>query len=227
MACVCALFVFAGFTPTYFAPISAGTLTGIPLIIYVHASLFLAWTLFFPVQTWLITQGRLSFHRRLGLSGISLATAMVIIGSFANLFANEKRIEAGNSLLGYGLGFAGLIALTLFGIMVILAIINTKRPDHHMRLILFSTCMLLNPPVGRLYRPMFNPSPPPLILIFLTIDTIPLACLLYDWKRLRRPHTVTLAAGASLLAFQISLIFMVHRTMIWHNIYDSLLKLVS
>ena len=227
LACVIVFLVFVGFTPTYFAPISTGTLSGIPSIIHVHATLFLAWTLYFPFQTWLISSGRFKLHRSLGLVGISLATAMVVIGCFANLFANQKRIEAGNTLLGYGIGFAGLAAIFLFGILIALAITYRKRPDYHMRFVVLATCMLLNPPVGRIYRPFFSPAQPPLLLLFLTIDTLLLACLIYDWKTLRRPHNVTIGAGASLLGFQLALLLGFQTTMIWHDIYDSFLSLIS
>ena len=36
MACVCALVAFAGFTPTYWAPVATGRFTG-PSILHLHA----------------------------------------------------------------------------------------------------------------------------------------------------------------------------------------------
>lgn len=49
MACAFALVAFAGFVPTYWAPVAAGTCTGAPLL-HVHGLLFTAWTVLNCVQ---------------------------------------------------------------------------------------------------------------------------------------------------------------------------------
>ena len=46
MAGVCMFFAFAGFTPTYFAPIAKGTLEGISPVVHIHGLLFFSWTIF-------------------------------------------------------------------------------------------------------------------------------------------------------------------------------------
>ena len=125
------------------------------------ATVFFAWMLLLVYQTSLIARGRVPQHRSVGLAGISLATAMVILGLIVSLHANMERIDAGQSDRAYALGFSNTVALTAFAIMVTLAIRKRRRPASHKRLMLFATCMLLNPPVGRLYRPVFAPSPPP------------------------------------------------------------------
>ena len=71
VAYACALIAFAGFIPTYWAPVATGSFTGPPLL-HLHGLLFSAWMVFFIVQTRLVDTGRVERHRVLGLLGISL-----------------------------------------------------------------------------------------------------------------------------------------------------------
>lgn len=226
MAGLCVFFAFGGFTPTYFGPLATGTLREMSPVVHIHGVLFFSWTLLFLGQSWLVTHRRTAVHRNVGLGGISLATAMFILGVIVNLLSNERRIEAGQLGRAYSLGFSGLMAMASFGTLFALAIWYRRRPDYHKRFMLFATSMLLNAPVGRLFRPVFSPAPPPPWLVFATVDTILVACLLYDWKTRGRPHIVTLVGGSLLLAQQL-LRFVVADTAAWHAIYDTLLRLVA
>lgn len=226
MACLCALFALAGFTPTYFGPIAAGTLEPLSTAVHIHGLLFFSWTFLFLLQAVLIARGRTATHRSVGLVGVPLAAAMVIFGFIVSIAANVERMAAGQVARAYALGFSNTVALIAFATMVALAIWKRSRPESHKRLMLFATCMLLNPPVGRLYRPVFDPAPPPPWLVFATIDSIVIACLLYDLKTLRRPHSVTIGAGIALVAFQV-LRFHVPETAWWQATYDALLRLLG
>jgi hypothetical protein len=84
MAAVCALVAFAGFAPTYWLQLPAGTFVGSPLV-HIHGALFSIWTLLLLSQTLLVANGRLNNHRAWGLAGISLATSMVGFGMAAAL----------------------------------------------------------------------------------------------------------------------------------------------
>src|SRR5687767_4521833 len=79
MAGACAAIAFGGFAPTYWLQLAPGTFVGSPLL-HLHGLLFSAWPLFFLLQTLLVARGRLTSHRSWGLAGISLATAMVLVG---------------------------------------------------------------------------------------------------------------------------------------------------
>ena len=150
---------------------------------------------------------------------------MVIFGFIVSLAANVERIDAGQVALAYGLGFSNSFALVAFAVLVVLAIQKRRRPASHKRLMLFATAMLMNPPVGRLYRPAFAPSPPPPWVVFLTIDAILVACIVYDLRRTKRVHPVTAASGVALLAFQV-IRFHVPQMAWWQAAYDVLVRLV-
>jgi hypothetical protein len=226
MAGWCVVLTFAGFTPTYLGPLVAASLGEFSPAVHIHGVLFLSWTLFLLLQAWLVVRGHTATHRSIGFLGVSLATAMVIFGFIVSLVANAERMEAGETARAYDLGFSNTFALIAFAAMVAIAIQKRRRPASHMRLMLFATCMLLNPPVGRLYRPMFAPSPPPPWLVFATIDAILFACVLHDWRALRRVHPVTVGSGLALLAFQV-LRFPLPGMAWWQATYDVLLRLVA
>jgi len=94
LAYACAMIAFAGFTPTYWAPLATRSFTGAP-ILHLHGLLFSAWMVFFIVQTTLVATGRIERHRMLGLLGVSLATAMLFVGLAAALQSVRLGIALG------------------------------------------------------------------------------------------------------------------------------------
>ena len=121
MAIACAVVAFAGFAPTYWVPLAAGTFAGRP-VMHIHGLIFSAWTLFFVYQTWLVARERSVRHRAVGLAGISLATGMVILGVLASI-SQMKGAEA-QGLLPAGKAFAivPLAGLLFFAVLVTIAI---------------------------------------------------------------------------------------------------------
>ncbi|MCB0667165.1 MAG: hypothetical protein KDC80_15160 [Saprospiraceae bacterium] len=226
MAVLCAFYIFGGFTVTYLRPLVTGSLSNFPAAVHIHGLLFFTWTLFLIMQSALVLKNRVLLHRSLGLAGISLATAMVIFGFIVSLLANVERIEAGNSARAYDLGFSNTFVLISFAVMVAFAIGKRKHAASHKRLMLLATCMLLNAPVGRLYRPLFSPGFPPPWVVFVTVDIILVALIFYDWRTLRRIHSITIIGGIVLLSSQI-LRFPLSKMTWWHDIYDIMLRLVD
>ena len=225
MAAYCVVLTFAGFASTYWAPLATARADFSPTV-HIHGALFFSWMLLFVLQSCLVASRRVGVHRSLGLLGISLATAMVILGFIVSLGANLARIEAGQVARAYALGFSNSFALLAFATLFGIAVHKRREPGSHKRLMLFATSMLLNPPVGRLYRQVFAPGPPSPFAVFLTIDVIIVACLLYDVRTRGRPHRVTVVSGLVLLAFQI-LRFPIPRMEWWQATYDVILRLAS
>lgn len=55
MAGLCMMVAFAGFTPSYWAPVATGSFTG-PPIFHIHGLLFSLWTVFFVAQAALVSR---------------------------------------------------------------------------------------------------------------------------------------------------------------------------
>jgi hypothetical protein len=232
MSGYCALVAFGGFSVTYFVPMLLGQLRDVPPPVHIHGFLFFCWITMFLVQSILIGRGHTTLHRRFGIVGVSLATAMVIFGLMVNLLSNEQRIAAGSLARAYSFGLGGWFAIIAFGTMFALAIKNVKRPELHKRFMLFATAMLLQPAAGRLYRPFaeswgtFLDYPTVFWVAWCTVDVVLVSCLIHDWRSMGRLHSVTLICGGVLLAREL-LPGPLSGLPVWRATYDTLLLLVA
>ena len=88
MAMSCVAVAFIGFVPTYWIPVAKGVVEARP-ITHLHGLLFFSWTLFYVLEAWLAASGRIARHRAIGMIGISLATAMTIVGTVVTVISTR------------------------------------------------------------------------------------------------------------------------------------------
>ena len=150
MAGAFVLIAFGGFAPTSWLQLPAGTFVGSPLL-HLHGLLFSAWTLFLLVQTIFAARGRLERHRAWGLLGISLATAMVLVGFATADQGLRNRLAAGFGDRARAFHIASTSMIALFGVLVFAAIANVRRPEVHKRLMLLATVCVIPPAIARLF----------------------------------------------------------------------------
>jgi general stress protein CsbA len=212
MAAVSALLAFGGFAPTYWLQLPAGTFVGSPLL-HLHGVLFSAWVLFFLSQTVLAANGQLDHHRAWGLVGISLATAMVVIGLAAAINTLMIALAAGYGDSARAFFILPVSAISLFAGFIVAAIANIQRPEVHKRLMLLATISLLQAAMGRVFfvlatggGPGLRPGlgqPPPLIIGLvpsLLLELMIVAGMVYDWRTRGRPHPIWLIGAAVMTA---------------------------
>jgi hypothetical protein len=168
----------AGFMP---ALIDASSRTvPLPLTpgVVAHAVVCVAWLLLFLAQTTLVAANRTAAHRRLGVAGVGLAAALVVVTWMALIEFAQRGYDLSGDLVARGTrvdpaaGFAALNSIVLFGALVALAVWYRKRPDVHKRLMALA---MLGAVVGA-----------------------PILHLLNHWPMLR-PLAAPLAAGIGLL----------------------------
>jgi hypothetical protein len=70
---------------------------------------FFTWSVFFAFQAWLASSGRIARHRSTGLIGVSLATAMTILGFLASVDQMKRAAALGQA--DAGIAFA-IVPLT-------------------------------------------------------------------------------------------------------------------
>jgi hypothetical protein len=150
MAAVCALVAFAGFAPTYWLQLPAGTFVGSPLV-HIHGALFSIWTLLLLSQTLLVANGRLNNHRAWGLAGISLATSMVGFGMAAAIQTLTAGLATGYGDHSRAFMILPVSVISLFAGFFIAAIANLQHPEAHKRLMLLATISLLQAVMGRVF----------------------------------------------------------------------------
>jgi hypothetical protein len=239
MAALCMLVALLGFMPTYWLPVSRGTFRE-PPIVHIHGLLFFSWTVFFVVQSALVSTGRIRRHRDVGLLGISIATAMVIIGCIVAVISLRHRLALGFGESAVSFMIVPMASIVTFAILVVAAIANVRRSDVHKRLMLVATASILQAAVARVV-PLFlappeilklpfadRPSPPLIFSVLpgLVVDLIIVVAMIFDWRVRGRPHAAYIAGLAFVLASQL-LRVPLGQTAAWHAFARGMLSLAG
>jgi hypothetical protein len=215
MAALFVLIAFSGFAETYWLQLPGRTFTGSPLL-HLHGLLFSAWTLFFFSQTWLAANGQMAHHRAWGVAGVSLATAMVVVGVATSIASMTKDIALGYGVAARAFAIVPLTAAVLFGVLVAWAVVTVKRPETHKRLMMLATISILQAPLGRFFflaveggGPGARPgaiAPAPVAATIgagLIVAALIVAAVVYDWRKRGRPHPVYAIGGPAVVAVEL------------------------
>jgi len=234
MAAIFVAIAFSGFFMTYWLQVAQGTFTGSAML-HLHGLLFTAWTLFFLSQTWLMANGRYKSHRKWGLLGISLATAMVLIGLAVALQGLQARLDAGFGDPARAFVIVPISGILLFGGLVTASIANLKRPEWHKRLMLVASAGILQAAIARFFflaatgggpglRPGMGPPQPVErtmaagVLVLLLVA----AAMVHDWRNHGRVHPAYWWGFGAMLAVHLSRPLLA-RTEAWYRFTDFLL----
>lgn len=216
MAVVCLLVAFLGFLPTYWLPVTQGSYRA-PPIFHIHGLLFSFWTVFYVAQSALASTGRIVRHRAVGLIGISLATAMVVIGFVAAIASLRHSVDLGFGEDAVGFSIVPIASILTFAVLFVAAVANVRKADVHKRLMLVATASILQAAIGRivplflaspevLKLPFADRPPPPVmftVLPGLIVDLIIVVAMVFDWRTRGRPHFAYVAGLAFVLASQL------------------------
>jgi hypothetical protein len=225
MAGICALVVYGGFAPTYYLQLPGGTFVGTRLL-HVHAVVFSLWPLFVVSQSTLAATGRLTAHRAWGLFGVSLVTAMLVLGFATAIQSLAAAMGTPNEETVRRISVLSFTGIILFAVIVAVAIANVRRPETHKRLMLLATISILQAAIARLlFTVAFGFSPgarpglasaeafglapgaaPPVFAMIpgaLVSDVLIVAMIVFDIRSRGRIHPATAIGGAVILAVQL------------------------
>jgi energy-converting hydrogenase Eha subunit A len=232
MTAAAAAIAFAGFAPTYWAPLMTGTFKG-PPVIHLHAAAFFSWTLFAVFQTWLAASGRTAWHRTLGMAGVSLATLMTVFGVLTTIVQVKAIGAAGYAQAGEAFAIVPVASIVFFAVAFILAVANVRRPEWHKRLILLATLSILDAPIARWFMVFMAPpdaaGPPPVAVDILPAAVVALllaVAVAFDWRKRGRPHSAYVAGSLAFVAVKV-LQAPVSETPAWHAMAGWLLGLAG
>jgi len=211
MSVAIALVVFIGFARTYFLADYFHAKPFAAPIVHVHAAVFTSWILLLVIQTSLAGTGNVRIHRRLGLIGLGLAPAMVILGV---LVAAEmlRRFAAVPGFDAPGIYAVALSEIAGFAVPVLFAFRLRRRSDYHKRLILVGTIAMMTAGFGRwpvhflLHQPL-----PAMCCTFVLLAIV----ATYDFVSTRKIHRATLLGSAWVVAIELMSLPLSH-TAAWH-----------
>lgn len=200
MAVAVAVTVFVGFARSFFLrPLFPNWPSPSEPIFYAHGAVFASWYALLVLQASLVTAGRVSLHRRVGLAGAGLAAAMVVLGTLAALIAAHRPT-----------GFVGipippliflavpLADIVIFAILITSAIAKRKDPQSHKRLMLIASISLLAAALAR--WPVLHGMGP--MAFFGATDLFLIPLIVWDLKSRGRLHPATIWAGSLLVLSQ-------------------------
>lgn len=151
MALLAALIVIVGFGPSYYFK-EITDARELRLSVHLHGLVFSAWIILFIVQAFLVRTGNVAFHRKLGMFGLVIAAALVVVGTTVLTARAQTHFYP-----PWLLAISG-IDMIMFTAFFSSAIYFRTKPDMHKRLMLLTTLTILGAAVLRwpMLRPMFG-----------------------------------------------------------------------
>jgi hypothetical protein len=206
MAALAIAIVGLGFAPTFYLR-ALGTeslppnLQVLPGYFYVHGVILTTWFLLFFAQTLLVASNRKEIHRRVGVAGAAVATAVVIMTLVVTVRAIKSPLSV--SVLDLPVVFFfNAFAVIQFGVLVVCALKFRRQPAVHKRLMYLANLPLLGAATSRLlllfpFGGFLGPNAP---LLWL------LALVALDFAVDGRLHRATLWGGIVFLVAPIPII---------------------
>ena len=182
-----------------------------PFIIHVHAVAFVGWLVLLTAQVLLIRRGRHDLHRRLGMAGMALAAAMIVIGPATAIVM--QRYHWGTPQSDPAFLAVQLTDILAFAGLAGAAFALRSDPSAHKRLILLATLYIADAGFARflgdgihgIFGDALWPYQPAL---YLSNDLLILGIGAYDFATRRRLHPAYVAGLVWVAANQLGAILL-------------------
>lgn len=202
MAILLLLLTLVGFAPTFFLRPWFQS-TPLPVRFHVHGLFSTAWIVVFLLQTLLISNGRLAWHRRMGLIATAVAVGLIASGLAILYYLAKGYPDNGWELAeAAGLIWGNIASLTAYSIFVITGIVLRANAQTHKRMMLLATLSIMGPPLVRIggfdaFRVSESLFVNDAIYALGGLLILYSMILIHDLRALGRPHS-TLLWGAPL-----------------------------
>ena len=153
-AAVMLIFTLVGFRYFYLQGkgIDGGEITAqiLPLVI-THGIAMSAWVVLFFIQSVLIVKGNRRLHMTMGMAGVVLAVAVIVLGVSVAILSTHYNPQSYSNLGGakYFLGLM-LTEMVCFGTLAGFGIAYRRRPEIHRPMMLCATLQLMTGSLSRL-----------------------------------------------------------------------------
>jgi hypothetical protein len=201
LALLITLIAFVGFWPTYFGKVLAGTVSA-PLIIHIHAAVFVLWLALFIAQAVLAATGRRALHVKLGPWLMAYGVLLIAVALLTSVAIFHQRVAAGNFADAARRLFAPLRDMLVFAPFLAAGWIYRRKPEIHKRIMVAATTILLIAAVTRLAF-LGKPVPmPQFLLVWLAPIYLAMA---WDWYTRRVVHPVYVIAVIVMVSMRLML----------------------
>ena len=169
-----------------------------PWILYVHATVFSGWVIFFIAQSSLVRLHKVSVHRTLGWFGVALGVVMPVLGISTAIVMDRfiiAHFHEQDAAPFLAIQFNDMVS---FAVCFALAIVWRRKPEFHRRLILIATCALTAAAFARfpgMGLPMLGWS-------YVCVDSLIVLGVARDLIVNRRIHQVYLCALPVMIVLQ-------------------------
>jgi hypothetical protein len=202
-ALIMTIIVVLSFPVTYYLPLVKGS-GKFDTLHHLHGLAFFAWIGLYLWQTRLVARGQVARHREIGLVGFALTGLMIPLGFWMAQRAAQRRI--GTTAHPYEFTWFNLVDITLFGVLMIAAIVLvTRHKEWHRRFVFVAALCLVGPAATR--WTLRVPGVDPFVLdiaSYVVMYPFLIALALFDWRGLGKLHPATLTSIALLLPAHVS-----------------------
>jgi hypothetical protein len=157
-----------------------------------HGTLFFSWYLLFLVQSLLISNHNVKYHKYLGYAGILLLAAVLIDGAFmsidyANAYSPTENI--GDLIVRASGVWANIHVLLATLFLAVLAVMYRRHPQLHKRFMLLVAISMMTGPIARIASfgiiPLHEGA-----VVFIGLLTLLLIPIIYDYTNHKKVHPI-------------------------------------
>ena len=192
-------------------------------MLHLHGIVSTLWIVLFVTQTRLIAARRVNLHMKLGIAGLVLAIAAIVVGVMTTALTAAIPHIRPSGLTSSQFTAIPLTSLVLFGAFIGLALVLRRRSDFHKRFMLLAMISVLGPGVGRIIQ-LLGIAPVGFYVQTGVVLVLVGWCLAHDWRQQRLMHPV-FAYGGALLIASWPLRMALARSEIWMPVADSMHRL--
>ena len=195
-----------GFAKTFFYPLGTGTFTAHPLV-YVHGVFLFGWIAFFFAQSWLVHRKKLQIHKKMGWVGGAITVGVVLSTLGIATLASRRTAAAGELVQANSELFVIMIEMVIFSALITSALLVTRRPETHKRLMLLALIASLGPAWFRFRHYFPEVSNPVFFYSLLIADSLIVIAALADLPRSGRVHWVYPVVGGAMVIVHLIEVF--------------------
>lgn len=209
------LIVIIGFYKSYFSGFPS--FPNIKTIHHFHGGFFLLWMVLLFIQPILIARGKIGLHRKLGKLSYILVPLILLSAHFVarNQYLNELQVGTVHSAVaGQMLPFMEML---VFCILYLLAIVNRRQTDKHMRYMIMTSLLFIVPGMGRILIGLLHfPFTTGILCSYLLGDLILAGLIVGDLVN-KRPYQAYLVGGTIMVLSQV-IWFTLPDTALWQTV---------